>query len=199
MAEKPLLYVTPQTRSGTVQVMDAELGGVCDYQTIDVRAGEGRSPGYLTLNPMGKVPSMTYRGVTVTEAAAICAALADWFPEKELAPATDEPLRGAYYRWLFFSPSVIEPMMLDKLSGYDRPNATTAGHGDYARVMSAINSALGDGPWLLGENYSAADVVFGSTLRFATLFGAIPREGAVADYLDRIMERPAFQKTAAGS
>ncbi|HNR77508.1 MAG TPA: glutathione S-transferase family protein [Parvularculaceae bacterium] len=193
MSEKPVLYHMPQTRGGTTLWMNEELGGVCETKLVNLRKGEGRSPEFLKINPMGKLPALVHKGVAVTEAAAICAYLADLYPEKGLAPATNDPKRGAYYRWMFFAPSCIEPMMLDRLGKVTRENATAAGHGDYERVMASINQALSTGPWLLGEKFSAADVVMGSTLFFATMFGAIPKEGRVKDYVERVAARPAHQ------
>lgn len=191
MTERPILYHMPQTRGGTTLWMDEELGDVCELRLINLRKGEGRTPQFLKINPMGKLPALQHKGATVTEAAAICAYLADAFPQKRLAPATDDPMRGVYYRWMFFAPSCIEPMMLDRLGKVARENATAAGHGDYERVTASIEQALSSGPWLLGENFSAADVVMGSTLIFATMFGAIPKEGRIKDYVERISARPA--------
>jgi glutathione S-transferase len=94
---------------------------------------------------------------------------------------------------MFFAPSCIEPMMLDRLGKVTRENATAAGHGDFERVMASIDQALAAGPWILGEKFSAADVVMGSTLFFATMFGAIPKEGRVKEYVDRVAARPAHQ------
>jgi len=193
MSEKPVLYCAPHTRSATAMFMDEELGRVCDIKLLNLEEGEAQKPAFLEINPMAKVPTLVYRGVTVTEAAAICAFLADLHPEKALAPASKDPMRGAYYRWLFFAPSVIEPMMLDKLGGIERENAAAAGHGNYARVMKSIDQAFASGPWLLGETFSAADVVMGSTLNFAIMFSTIPNEGPIKDYVQRIRERPAFQ------
>lgn len=197
MNDRPIVYAMPNTRSGTVGFMDEELGGVCDFKLVNLRAGDCRTPEYLALNPMAKVPTLAHRGVVVTEAAAICAYLADAFPGAGLAPRTDDPRRGAYYRWLFFAPSVIEPMMLDKLGGVARENAGAVGHGDPQRVLAAIDHALSQGPWLLGDQFTAADVVFGSTLNFATMFGAIDRTGKVGAYVERIAARPAFARMMA--
>jgi glutathione S-transferase len=197
MSDRPLLYHMPQTRSGTTLWMSEELGDVCTVKLVNLKNGEGRTKEFLKLNPMGKVPTLTHKGVAVTEAGAICAFLADLYPEKRLAPAPGDPKRGAYYRWMFFAPSCIEPMMLDKLGKVTRENAAAAGHGDYDRVMASIGEALSNGPYLLGEKFSAADVVMGSTLNFATMFGAIPNEGAVKSYVDRLRARPAFQSTMA--
>ena len=197
MSDRPVLYHMPQTRGGTTLWMSEELGDVCIIKLVNLRNGEGRTKEFLKLNPMGKLPTLTHKGVTVTEAAAICAYLADQFPAKGLAPAVGDPQRGAYYRWMFFAPSCIEPMMLDKLGQVKRENATAAGHGDYDRVMASIAQALSSGPYLLGDKFSAADVVMGSTLNFATMFGAIPLEGAIKSYVERLKARPAFQSMMA--
>lgn len=189
---RPVLYHMPQTRSGTALWMDEELGGVCDIRLINLSNGDAKTPAFLAINPMGKLPTLTHDGVTVTESAAICAYLADLFAQKKLAPAPGSPARGAYYRWMFFAPSCIEPMMLDTLSKVTRENTAAIGHGDAKHVMAAIDQALSNGPYILGEQFSAADVVMGSTLNFATMFGAIPNEGKIKDYVARITARPAF-------
>lgn len=193
MTDKPILYHMPQTRGGTTLWMNEELGDVCELKLVNLRKGEGRTPQFLKINPMGKLPALQHKGVVVTEAAAICAYLADAFPAAGLAPATSDPRRGVYYRWMFFAPSCIEPMMLDRLGKVTRENATAAGHGDFERVTASIEQALSNGPFILGDKFSAADVVMGSTLFFATMFGAIPKEGRVKDYVDRIAARPAHQ------
>lgn len=193
MSDKPILHHMPQTRGGTTLWMNEELGNVCEVRLVNLRKGEGRTPAFLKINPMGKLPALEHKGVAITEAAAICAYLADLFPAAGLAPATNDPQRGVYYRWMFFAPSCIEPMMLDRLGKVTRENATAAGHGDYERVMSSIDQALSNGPWILGGRFSAADVVMGSTLFFATMFGAIPREGRIKDYVDRVAARPGHQ------
>ncbi len=191
--EKPVLYHMPQTRGGTTLWMNEELGDVCDIKLVNLRQGEGRAPAFLKVNPMGKLPALTHEGATVTEAAAICAYLADRFPSKGLAPSVGDPRRGVYYRWMFFAPSCIEPMMLDRLGKVSRDNSASAGHGDYERVMASIEQALGARPWILGDAFSAADVVMGSTLFFATMFGAIPKEGRIKEYVARLAARPAHQ------
>jgi glutathione S-transferase len=185
----------PQTRAATTLWMNEELGGVCEISLVNLKAGEGRRADYLSLNPMGKVPTLKVGEVVITETAAICAYLADAYPDKGLAPATTDPLRGVYYRWMFFAPSAIEPAMLDKLSKTKRENLGAVGHGDMARVEQSIAQALAAGPYLLGENFSAADVVFGSTLNFATMFGALDRIGPIADYLERLTARAAYKRS----
>jgi glutathione S-transferase len=192
MAKLTLYHAVP-SRSSIVHWMMEELGEPYDLHVISLKKGENRQPAYLAINPMGKVPALAHGDVVVTEAAAICAYLADVFPSAGLAPATSDPRRGVYYRWMFFAPSCIEPMMLDRLGKVTRENTTAAGHGDFERVMASIEQALSNGPFILGDKFSAADVVMGSTLFFATMFGAIPKEGRVKDYVDRIAARPAHQ------
>lgn len=199
MTDKPVLWHAPQTRSETALWMDEELGRVCDIRRLKLREGEGRTPDYLKINPMGKAPSLVHEGVVVTETAAICAYLADRFADRGLAPPTDDPRRGAYYRWMFFAPSVIEPAMLDKLGGVVRENSAAAGHGDWERMMATLDTALETGPWLLGDRFTAADIVFGAALNWATMFGAIPKEGRIKAYVERVTARPAFASAAARS
>ena len=189
---RPVLYHMPQTRGGTTLWMNEELGGVCDVSLINLKTGDGQKPDFLAINPMGKVPALKAGKHVVTEAAAICAYLADAFPDAGLAPGPTDPLRGPYYRWMFFAPSVIEPAMLDKFTKTIRENPGAVGHGDLARAEKSIEQALSAGPYLLGDKFSAADVVFGSTLNFATMFGALEKKGRIGDYLDRLTQRPAF-------
>ena len=191
---KPVLYHMPQSRGGTTLWMNEELGGVCDIKLLNLKTGEQKKPDYLSINPMGKIPALSHDGAVVTEAAAICAYLADAFPDGGLAPATTDPKRGVYYRWMFFAPSCIEPMMLDKLSKANRENSGATGHGTEEDVLSAIKSALANGPFILGETFSAADIVFGSTLNFAIMFGAVANEDPFKSYVERLRERPAFTR-----
>lgn len=191
MTSRPTLYHCPQTRGGTTHWMNEELGAPCDVKLVDIRKNEQKAPAYLAINPMGKIPALVHEGVAITECAAICAYLADVFADKGLAPPTDDPKRGAYYRWLFFAPSCIEPAMLDKLSGHERQNPGSAGHGSVSDVLSAIDSALENGPYLLGEQFTAADVVFGATLNFAMMFGAFEKKPLYTNYTERLMARPA--------
>ena len=192
MTEKPVLHYAPRTRSGTTLWMDEELGGVCDLRLVDLKKGEQKTDAYLAINPMGKVPALTIGDHVVTEAAAICAFLADHFSDKGLAPPIGDPARGPYFRWMFFAPSCIEPAMLDKFTGATRDNPGTIGHGRVEDVLAAIEGALTRSPYLLGDQFTAADVVFGATLNFATMFGAFEKTGAIARYLDEITARPSF-------
>ena len=129
----------------------------------------------------------------MTETGAICAYLADAYSDQGLAPAIDSPNRGRYYRWMFFASACIEPAMLDKLSGTQRENTGSAGHGAIDDVVASVQHALSDGPYLMGDTFSAADVVFGSTVNFAMMFGAFEKQPIMTDYVERLMSRPAAQ------
>lgn len=191
---KPVLYYCPRTRADTTMWMNVELGEVCDIEVVNLKAGSHKAPDFVAINPMGKMPALAHDGVIVTEAAAICAYLADVFADKGFAPSIGDRQRGAYYRWLFFAPSVVEPMMLDKLGQIKRENPTAAGHGTEADVLATLNAALSKAPYLLGDKATAADIVMGSTLNFATMFGAIEKKGAIAEYVDRVTARPAYAR-----
>ena len=192
---KPVLYYCPRTRADTTMWMNVELGEVCDIEIINLKSGAHKSPDFIKINPMGKVPALVHDGVVVTESAAICAYLADAFTDKGFSPALTDPKRGAWYRWILFAPSCIEPMMLDKLGGVKRENAMSAGYGTEEDVLKSIDVMLSDGPYILGDKVSAADIVMGSLLNFAIMFGAIEKKGKIADYVDRMTARPAFAKT----
>lgn len=191
MTDAPILYHCPMTRSETTLWLNEELGAPCRIDIVDIKKGAQKRPDFLAINPMGKVPTLTHEGVVVTEAAAICAYLADRHPDKGLAPDTADPSRGAYYRWMFFAPSCIEPTMMDMLSGSTPERPESAGHGRAEDVLKAVDAALENGPYLLGEKFSAADVVFGSTLNYALLFGGFDKKPLYAKYVERLMARPA--------
>lgn len=191
MTEAPILYHCPQTRSGTTFWMNEELGAPCEIKLVDIKNGDQKSDAFLSINPMGKLPALTHHGVSITEGAAICAYLSDLYADKSLAPALDDPKRGAYFRWMFFAPSCIEPAMLDKFAGTVRENPASTGHGLVEDVLKSIDTALANGPYLLGDTFSAADVVFGGTLNFALMFGAFDKKPAYVEYTERLMARPA--------
>ena len=194
---KPVLYYCPRTRAETTLWMSEELGGVCDLKIVNLRAGEHKKPEFLAVNRMGKLPALVHDGVAMSESAAICAYLADAFADKGFAPALNDPKRGAYFHWILYAPSVIEPMMLDKLGGVKRDNPISVGYGTEADVLATIDEALSASPYLLGDKVSAADIVMGSLLNFATMFGAIEKKGVIADYIERMTGRPAFAKAQA--
>ncbi len=194
MSGSPVLYHCPQTRSGTTFWMNEELGDVCDVKIVDFKKNDQKNADFVAINPMGKLPALVHDGVVVTEAAAICAYLADAFSERGLAPAQNDAKRGAYFRWMFFAPSCIEPAMIDIFNKRRNENPASIGYGNSEIVIAAAKSALENGDYILGDTFSAADVVFGSTLNFAMMFGAFEKEEPFVSYTERLMARPAVQR-----
>ena len=199
MTDEIVFYHNPRSRAQIVHWMLEEAGAPYRIVPIDFEKGEHKTPSFLALNPMGKLPTIVHRGVVVTETAAIIAYLADVFPQAALAPAIDDPLRGAYYRWLFFGAGCFEPALLDEMMKRPAPPQKTAvGWGSYGEVVDAFKTALAKGPYLLGDKFSAADVYVGSQIRWAMMFGApgLKGEKVFDDYVARLAARPALQRTS---
>ncbi len=189
-------YFNPMSRAVTTHWMLKELEVDHDQITLDFQAGDTQTAEFRTINPMGKVPTLVDDGVVVTEAAAICAYLADKYIEKGLAPPFDSPQRGRYYRYLFFPGTTLEPMFSAKQFGLTDYSAVSAGWGDFERCMAAIEAMTPDTGWVLESGFSAADVVFGGTLDFAMQFGWLDAPSSkVMGYVNRIRERPAYQES----
>ena len=197
MPELTLHHAVP-SRSSIVHWMLEELGQPYDLHLLSLKKGENREPAYLAVNPMGKVPALRHGDVVITEASAICCYLADEFPEARLNVPVGDPRRGPYLRWLFFSPSCIEPAIAERAFPRKEAAPTTAlGFGDFDRVMSLLGQATGAAsPHLLGEQFTAADVVIGSALRWGMAFKIIPERPELVAYVGRLTERPAFKRAA---
>ncbi|KQX25931.1 MULTISPECIES: glutathione S-transferase family protein [unclassified Sphingomonas] len=197
MNDELVFYGNPRSRAQMVHFMLEELGVPYRPVVVDFQNGESRQPDYLAVNPMGKVPAIVHRGVTVTETGAIIAYLADAFPQAGLAPAIDDPARGTWLRWLFFGAGVFEPALLDKMMQRPEAPRATAGYGSYEDALHAIEAMLQPGPWILGERFSAADVYMGSELSWAASFNApdIADNPRIAAYIERVRARPAYQRT----
>lgn len=188
-------YHAVPSRSGTVHWMLHELGIPFDVKLLDIRAGAGQTPEYLALNPLGKVPTIVHGDTVVTEAAAICCYLADLVPAAGLAPAFDDPKRGEYLRWLFFSPSTIEPALIDRARQYEAEDSSQNSYRDWETLLSILIDVVGKSdPWLLGQNFTTVDVVMGSTIRFGCMFGLLPKDPVFDAYIARIDARPAYQR-----
>ena len=195
------LYWSPRSRSFTALWLMEESGQPYERVLTDITTGAQRAPEYLAINPMGKVPALQDGAATLGEAAAICAYVAERYPDAKLAPPVGDPARAKYHYWLFYGPSCIEPAIV-QLATKIEMNPVAAGWGDAQRVVDVLDAALQNGPWLLGENFSAADIVVGSGLNFGVrLFKMIPSRPSFEAYVARCMARPAFQraeKIAAG-
>jgi glutathione S-transferase len=197
MAQFTLYHASP-SRSSIVLWMLEEVGQSYDIKLIKLSAGDNLKPDYLAINPMGKVPALKHGDVVITEVAAICAYLADEFPDKKLNVPVGTPRRGEYFKWLFFGPSVIEPAMTDRaFPRKEDPRAAALGWRDFDTVLSIVSKALVKGPFLMGEQFTAADIVIGSGLRYGMMFKLIPERKEFQDYVARITARPSAQRAAA--
>jgi glutathione S-transferase len=189
------LYHASPSRSSIVLWMLEELGEPYDIHQIHLSKGENLRADYLAINPMGKVPALKHGDTVITEVAAICAYLADEFPQKKLNIPAGSPRRGVYLKWLFFGPGCVEPAMIDRAAPRkEEARRAMLGYGDFDTCMNVLAKAVEQGPWLMGEQFTAADVVIGSTLRWGTLFKLIPERPEFAAYVARIAARPAAQR-----
>jgi glutathione S-transferase len=189
------LYHAIPSRSSIARWMLEEIGEPYDIHLLNLQAGDNRKPAYLSVNPMGKVPAIDHDGVIVTEAAAICAYLADAFPKAGLNVPVGDKRRGAYLKWLFFGPSCVEPAITDRaFPRKEEARRSTLGHGDYDTVMDVLAKGVAGGPYLLGGQFTAADVVIGSGLRWGMMFKMIPERPEFTAYVGRLNERPALKR-----
>ena len=195
------LYWSPRSRSFSALWLMEETGQPYERVLTDITTGAQKTPEYLAINSMGKVPTLGDGDATLAEAAAICAYVAERYPDARLAPPLGDPKRAKYLYWLFFSPGCIEPAMV-QLATKIEMNPVAAGWGEAQRVFDVLDAALSKGPWILGDTFSAADIIIGSGLNFAVrLFKMVPSRPSFEAYVDRCAARPAFQraeKLAAG-
>ena len=191
-----VLHYHPYSRAaGTLWALE-EAGQPYELKVVNIMKGEQKGPELVALNPMGKLPTLVDGDVVVTESAAIALYLADRYASGRLAPALDDPKRGTYLRWSFFAPSVIEPAVMAKGAGW-AVKEVAAGWGSYPSMIAAAESAIGKGPFLLGDSFSMADVVFGGLLRFLMAFKQIEATPVFSAYVARLNERPAYQRAEA--
>jgi glutathione S-transferase len=186
-------YTNPMSRGRIARWMLEELGE--PYQTHVLQYGpDMKSPDYLAINPMGKVPAITHKGAVVTECAAICTYLADAFPAAGLCPPPGDPLRAAFFRWMFFAAGPVEAASTNKALGFTdipKDRQGMAGYGSLDDVIHTVSALVKNGPWLLGERFSALDVYLGSQIGWQVQFGTFPQSEDFTAYLGRINSRPA--------
>lgn len=187
-------YTNPMSRGRIVRFMLEELGQPYRTQVLGYGA-EMRTPDYLALNPMAKVPTVVHRGTVVTEAAAICTYLAEAFPGAGLAPAAGSPEKGTFLRWMFFGAGPVEQAVVNKSLGVeiDTPQLRgRVGYGDFGSVMDTLEGLLADGrEWLMGARFSALDVYLGSQIGWGMLFGTMDKRPGFEAYVGRLYARPA--------
>ena|SRR5438270_1707309 len=195
MADELVFYTNPMSRGRIVRWMLEELGE--PYRTEVLGFGPPmKSKAYLAVNPMGKVPALKHGDWTVTEAAAICAYLADAFPDAELAPPADDRRRAPYYRWMFFAAGPLEQAATNKAFGFTVPpdREGMAGYGTFPATIDALEGAVCKGDYILGEKFSAADVYVGSHIGWGMQFGTIEKRPAFERYWQRLSARPAARR-----
>jgi glutathione S-transferase len=195
MSDAVVFYSSPMSRGRVVHWLLEEAGAPYRYELVNLEAREQKNPAYLAVNPMGKVPAIVHRGTVITECGAICCYLADAFPAAALAPPLDSALRGNYYRWMFFGACCVEPAVIDRMlsrPAVSRPGALS--YGSYEDVIATLEGALGSGPFLLGRQFSAADVYVGSQIGFGLMTKALEARPAFQEYFGRLQQRPAYQR-----
>ena len=190
------LFWCPQTRASRILWMLEEMDEPFEVEMVDIRNPETKTAEFLVASPMGKVPAIEDGPVKIADSSAIALYLADRYPACGLAPAIDDPLRGSYLYWMTFTPGVIEPSMAEKFNQWE-VNRGSSGWGDYDLMMEVLETGLKDGPWLLGERFSAADILVGSSIYFMKLFGILPETPVLETYLERCLARPAYVKALA--
>jgi glutathione S-transferase len=190
-------FYAPQTRSGGTLALLEELGVDYDLHMLSLKAGTQRAPEYLAINPMGKVPAIVHDGALVAEQPAVFIYLADLYAEKGLAPPIGDPLRGPYLRWLVFYGSCFEPALVDRSLKREPAAPSTSPYGTWEQMFETLVAQLAQGPYLFGERFNAADVLWGCALNWTTMFKLVPEHPAIRGYLDRVLSRPAMQRALA--
>lgn len=191
---KITLFHAPNTRSGATMMLLEELGAPYDLHILNLKAGEQREPAYLAVNPMGKVPAITHGEALITEQVAIYIYLADLFPQAGLAPAIDDPERGPYLRWLVFYGSCFEPAVVDRSMEREPGRPTMVPYGDFDTTFGTLVKQLESGPYMLGERFSATDLLWGTALSWITGWKLVPDTPVVNAYVERITARPSFAR-----
>jgi glutathione S-transferase len=192
MTDEIILYTNPMSRGRIIRWMLEEVGQPYRTEVLDY-ASTMKAPAYLAINPMGKVPALRHGDVVVTECAAICAYLADAFPQSGLAPPPGSRLRAPYYRWLFFTAGPVEAAVSNRALGFAVPpeRERMMGYGNIVNVMKTLEDAISHRDYLVGDSFTAADLVLGSQLGFGMMFGTIEKRPTFEQYWQRLSSRPA--------
>ena len=188
------LYCAPKTRSARAIWMLEEVGVGYAKEIVDIRSPERKdSAEFRRASPMGKVPALADGELAMSESAALCLYLADRYAPGRLAPALDDPSRGKFLYWIMYTPAVIEPAMAEKFSGA-KLNRGRNGWGDFASMIETLEAGLDGREWIMGDQFTAADVMLGSSVVFMRLFDMMPESETLSAYADRCLARPAYQK-----
>ncbi|KQN09421.1 glutathione S-transferase [Sphingobium sp. Leaf26] len=189
-----IFYTNPMSRGQIVRWMLEEVGAPYDTVILDYGDDGMKAADYRAINPMGKVPAIVHNGRTVTECAAICAYLADAFPDANLAPPAAD--RHDYYRWLFFAAGPVEAAVTNKAMGFTLPEGRerTAGYGRFEDTIAALETAVAGEAWICGDQFTAADVYVGSQIDWGLNFKSIPSSPALEAYAARLRTRPGYKR-----
>ncbi|QIG95625.1 MULTISPECIES: glutathione S-transferase family protein [unclassified Bradyrhizobium] len=190
--DRVTLYYSPQSRATGTRVLLEELGAPYDLHVLNMKAGEQRKDAYLAINPLGKVPAIRHGGALVTEQVAIFIYLADLFPQAGLTPALNDPRRGPYLRWIAYYGASFEPAVIDHFMKREPAPITQSPYADYDTMLGALEAQLAKGPYLLGEQITAADILWGIALSWTMMFGIVPKRDVFVRYAERITARPAL-------
>jgi len=192
------LYHASPSRSSVALWMLEEVGQPYDVELLSLKNGDNMKADYLAVNPMGKVPALVHDGVAITELAAICTYLADAFPDARLSVPIGTPRRGVYLKWLFFNPGCLEPAVIDRAAPRKEPaRRGMLGYGDFDTTMNVIADAVSKATYLMGDQFTAADVLIGANIRWGMIFKMIPERKEFVDYVARLTQRPACQRAEA--
>ncbi|MDM9628255.1 glutathione S-transferase family protein [Rhizobium sp. S152] len=196
MADELVFYTNPMSRGRIARWMLEETGIPYTTEILGFESSM-KAPAYLAINPMGKVPAIRHGKTIVTEGAAICAYLAETFPEAGLAPTPEE--RGSYYRWMFFAAGPLESAATNRALGFQTPadKSRMAGYGSYADVMDTLEKAVSASPYIAGNRFTAADVYVGTHVAWGMGFGTFEKRQAFSDYVARVTDRPAYARASA--
>ena len=193
---KLVFFHSPNTRSAGVRVLLEELGVPYEMHVLNMKAGEQRQPEFLKINPMGKVPAVLYGDQLITEQVALYIYLPDTFPEAGLAPALTDPLRGPYLRWIAYYGSCFEPGVVDRALKRDPAPPSMCPYGDFDTMFRTLVDQLRKGPYILGDRFSAADLLWGLSLRWMTSFKIVEGLPEIMAYVERISSRPSLAKAS---
>ncbi len=190
------LFHNPKSRSASARVLLEALGVPYEVKPLDFTAGQNRTPEFLAINPLGKLPTVVHDGTVITEQVAITIYLADRFPAAGLAPAFDDARRGPYLRWLAFYAACFEPALMDH--AFKRPpvDPATAPWRDFDSVMEALVAQLSRADFIVGDTLTAADLLWGTGLRWTTEFGIVPKLPVIMAYLERVAAHPAVERAS---
>ena len=195
MTDEIVFYHWPRSRGRTVHWMLEEAGAPYRIELINLEKGEQKNPGFLSVNPMGKLPAIVHRGTVITETGAIITYLADEFPAARLAPPVGTPARGAFLRWMFFGSGCIDSALIDRMLERPAPNRVGAvGYGRFEDFVDTLEKVISTSPYLLGDRFTAADLYVGSQIAFGLMMKTIEARPSFLSYAERVTSRPASKR-----